>query len=55
MGGGQGSGFGDWWIAKSVQLNWVMGVTGISEKIRIGYDPPSKYQPSTKEEVARSE
>lgn len=34
--------------------NWVMGVTGIFEKIRIGYKPPSKYQPSTKQEVARS-
>lgn len=32
-------------------FNSVLGVTGISEKIRIGYEPPSKYQPSTKEEV----
>lgn len=33
--------------------NWVMGVTGISEKIRIGYEPPSQYQSSTKKEVVR--
>lgn len=33
--------------------NWVMGVTGISEKIRIEYEPSLLYQPSPKEELAR--